>query len=62
MLVGVTEPGISMTPLVRQFVSSESGLTFIEHVVIAASVALAIIASMTALFYSVESEAITAIQ
>jgi hypothetical protein len=30
--------------------------------VIAASVALAIIASMTALFYSVESEAITAIQ
>jgi Flp pilus assembly pilin Flp len=51
-----------MKPMVQQFAVSESGAAFIEYVLIAASVAVAIIASVTALFYSVASEAITAIQ
>jgi Flp pilus assembly pilin Flp len=62
MLVAYRAWLFSMTPLIKQFAASESGLTSVEYVVIAASVPFAIIASVTALFYSVGSEAITAIQ
>jgi Flp pilus assembly pilin Flp len=48
--------------LIKQFAASESGPTSIECVLIAGSVAFAIITSPTALFYSVAGEAITAIQ
>jgi Flp pilus assembly pilin Flp len=57
----VMEPGISMKPMEKQFAANGLGATSIEYGLIAASVAFAIIASVTALFYAA-SEAIVVIQ